>query len=164
MLGQSGITCVFVGCGTFIFKGLIFFPSPVFSLVSWKKCLHHGSSSAWTVASRTSVSGSSVPHYFFVSCAPPSCLPVSSTLCRSILMTAHLAPWLWLPRSFRTWLTLPSRYHYHKHFLILKNTSHLKFGWGWVASSLILQDFLCGGIKNKEKRRKQLKYSLYRSG
>lgn len=132
---------------------LVFLSSPVFFLVSWKKCLHPGSSSAWTAASRTSARGSSAPRCFSVFCARPSCLPVSSTSCRSILMTAHLGLWLSLPRSSRTWPTLPSRRSYRNHFLktSLKSTWGLTFRWAWATSSLMLHGFHRDVIKNSKK-------------
>ena len=132
---------------------LVFLSSAVFFLVSWKKCLHLGSTSAWTAASRTSVSGSSAPHCFSVFCARPSCLPVSSTSCRSILMTTHLGLWLSLPRSSRTWPTLPSRRSYRNHFLktSLKSTWGLTFRWAWGTSSLMLHGFHRDVIKNSKK-------------
>lgn len=125
----------------FYLEVLLSFPSPVFSLVSWRKCSHPGSSSAWTVASRTSASGSSAPRCSSASCAQPSCRPAFSAWCRSTRTTARLGLSLLLPRSFRIWLTSPSRCLYHNHFFkkhCLKNICDLKCGYGWGASSLML--------------------------
>lgn len=78
--------------------------------MSWRRCLHPGSSSAWTGASRTSVNAWSVPLSSCASCALPSCPPASSTSCRSILTTRPPARSPSLLKSSRTSPTLPSRW------------------------------------------------------
>lgn len=92
----------------FSFLFLFFFPA--YSLVSWRRCLHLGSSSAWTGASRTSVNAWSVPLSSCASCALPSCPPACSTSRRSILMTRPPARSPSSLKSSRTSPTLPSRW------------------------------------------------------